>query len=144
MRNPFRARNLAPAPADQRPYVQGYVNAGAITGSTNDDAAAMHQYRGRNYGVPRVIPAIGYANGYEALQGPHFRIGYQGYIGVQSFWPMQQGEADSTIGRAIIMRPPIIPRRTVSAHAVRNAINFVQSMPYQTWRPIVPPPISRR
>lgn len=140
--------SLTPPPADDRAPGDGFINAGWQNGSTDNDPTHIHQYsrRPQRTGSNTIpVPAIGYANGWETLQGPHFRVGYQSYIGVQDFAPLAMAQADAYVGPGtLIMRPPIIPRRTVQKGSVANAVLFVQSMPYQTWAPIVPPLVSRR
>lgn len=139
----MRARQLKPSPVDDR-TPSGWFDDGGQNNSADDDDAAIVPF------MPRLIGRMGggilssFYPSFMTLDGPHFRVGYQGYDGVAVRNFMQAGEADSTIGKPTVMRPPIIPRRNVTPLGVRNAINFVQSMPYETWYPIIPPPVARR
>ena len=136
---------LKPSPQDDRTPT-GYFDAGNQNGSSDDDDASITPFFGpRLRGKPVTVDASIYPS-YASLDGPHFRIGYQFYRGICPPLEnrMQGSASDSTIGMPLIMRPPIIPRRSVGPAAVRDAINFVQSMPYETWGPIVPPPVARR
>lgn len=135
-------QNLKPSPIDDR-TPSGHFDQGGQNGSADDDDAAIRPFLRRLLGRMAGTYIPRYPNR-DVLDGPHFRVGYQGYNGVSDAFPMQRSAGDSTIGEPIIMRPPIIPRRSASPLAVRNAINFVQSMPYETWEPIIPPPVSRR
>ncbi len=134
---------MVPPPDDRAPG-DGYINAGWQNGSADDDARHHKPFLSRRYGAGTGTDESAYRTGLQALQGAHFRIGYQGYFGVQDFAPMQSAMGDTVIGRPIVMRPPTIPRRSATPNAVRNALYFVQSMPGETWVPIVAPMVSRR
>ena len=135
---------LKPSPVDDRTPT-GYFDAGNQNGSSDDDNLAIRPFLPRLIGRARGVISSYYPS-YSVLDGAHFRIGYQPYRGIQDPAQdrMQHAESDSVIGRPTIMRPPIIPRRSMGLNGVRDAINFVQSMPYETWAPIVPPPVARR
>lgn len=139
--NPFRTSNVNPSPSDDRAPGDGYFNAGWQNGATDDDRYHPHS-------ANRLIGSGAGENGYypslAPLFGQHFRVGYFRYFGIDINNRMQSGEGDTTIGKPTVMRPPIIPRRNATPAGVRNAIAFVQSMPYETWRPIIPPLVSRR
>lgn len=136
---------LKPSPQDDRTPT-GWFDGGNQNGSSDDDDAALRPFFGpRLRGAMRGVINSFYPS-YAPLDGAYFRVGYQFYTGICNPLAdrMQHAESDSTIGRPTIMRPPIIPRRSVGPAAVRDAINFVQSMPYESWGPIVPPPVARR
>jgi hypothetical protein len=113
-----------------------------VHGSADDDNAAIRPrfpfLRGRSNGgdEPGFIP------GYAPLFGPHFRIGYQGYFGIQPYDTVHAAESDSTIGLPTLIRPPLIPRRNATPAGVRDAIIFVQSQP-NSW-PVIQPNTVRR
>lgn len=141
--NPFATSNVKPSPKDDSYPGDGYFDAGWQNGGTDDDnyhPHALDYVLGHNNGDL----TLGYYPGYATLWGSYFRIGYRGYLGIDVNNRMQAAESDTTIGMPTIMRPPIIPRRSVTPSSVRNAITFVQSMPYDTWQPIIPPLVSRR
>lgn len=138
--------NIKPSPPDDAPPGDGYFNAGWQNGSLDDDSRHIHQYAGgRRMGDSVGDRVPGYIPGYATLWGDHFRVGYHGYIGVQDPYPLESAQGEVYLGPGLLkMRPPIIPRRTATPASVRNAITFVQSMPGQTWYPIIPPLVSRR
>lgn len=138
---------LKPTPADDSRAAQFAVPAAASVthGSADDDSAAIRPFR------PRLFPGWGggvddvpngYIPSYGPFHGPHFRVGYQGYAGVQQYDVQHSSEGDSTIGRATRIRPPLIPRATASRGSVRDAIVFVASQP-NNWG-VVQPTATRR
>jgi hypothetical protein len=136
--------NLKPSPLDDR-TPSGWFDGGGQNGSADDDDTAISPWlRPRLVATPNGNTLASYYPSIAPLDGRSFKIGYQVYAGISEGWPMQRGANDSTIGRPIVMRPPLIPFRSASPMGVRNAISFVQSMPYETWMPIVPPMVSRR
>lgn len=141
----MRVLRFKPTPVDDR-TPSGYFDAGNQNLSADDDDAAIRPFLPRlfTHRVGGVVSS--FYPSWLVLDGPHFRVGYQGYNGVQnpSQDYMQHAESDSTIGKPFRMRPPLIPRRNATIMGVRDAINFVQSMPYETWAPIIPPPVARR
>lgn len=134
-----------PTPVDDRTPT-GFFDAGNQNLSADDD----------NLSIPPALPRLfsrlaggvlsSFYPSLMTLDGPHFRVGYFSYRGVQNPAQdlMQHAESDSTIGRPLRMRPPTIPRNSTNVRSVRDALIFVQSMPYETWEPIIPPPVSRR
>lgn len=141
--NPFKTSNVKPSPPDDRAPGDGYFDSGWQNGSVDDDYTHPHT-GSRLIGGDNGDAIEGYYPGYAPLWGRHFRVGYFRYAGIDVNNRMQASESDTTIGKPTIMRPPIIPRRNVTPKGVRNAIIFVQSMPYETWQPIIPPLVSRR
>lgn len=133
---------LKPTPSDDRTPT-GYVDAGNQNMSADDDDIAIRPFLPRLYGVMRGV-LNSYYPSYAPMDGPHFRVGYQAYTGVSNAWPMQRAESDSTIGKPLVMRPPVIPRRNAGPGGVLNAITWVQSQPIETWAPIIPPIVARR
>lgn len=135
--------SLKPSPIDDR-TPSGYFDNGGQNGSSDDDDIAIVPFMARLVGrigggvINSIYPS------YAPLDGPHFRVGYQPYNGVARLNLMQSAESDSTIGKPTVMRPPLMPWRSASPLGVRNAINFVATMPYETWAPIIPPVVSRR
>lgn len=108
---------------------------------SDDDGFHIRPFARRSYAPIVGAPVSAYVPSYATLDGPHFRIGYQGYAGVSQF-SIGESESDRHIG-GIRMRPPLVPRRGMGIDGVRNAITFVQSMPYESW-PVVMPRVSRR
>lgn len=106
----------------------------AQSGSVDDDAEHIHPIN-RRFPNPRGITDSYYPE-YAPLAGPRFQVGYQFYPGVNPVTPTSITEAahDRTIGRALIMTPPVIPWRSASIRGVRNGINFSQETAYGQWK----------
>ncbi len=133
-----------PRPFDESPPPNSLRASGRLSNSVDDDSAHVHPMvrqwnRNGAPNVPTLIPGV------STLDGPRFRVGYFQYVGLppggRSF--MNESEGDAVIGMPVVIRPPLIPRRAATVQGVRDAIIWVQSMPYAAW-PMYNPPTVRR
>ncbi len=135
-----------PVPADDRPRtkVDAVIDDGWQHNSVDNDNQQITPFLRRVLGAVSSVPIAPYYSGAGALDGPHFRVGYQGYSGVTQ--PrFQEAESSRQIGMPLRLRPPRIPRRNATPNGVRDAIIFVQSQPDGNGgSPTVMPRVSRR
>lgn len=135
---------LKPRPESEFPPPQS-LGDGSLSGSADDDDVHLHHPLVRRWSRNPAPSVAGYYPSRATLDGPRFRVGYFQYIGLppggeDSF---MGSEGDSTIGKPMVARPPLIPRRSATPAALRDAIIFVQSMPNTAW-PMYNPETVRR
>ena len=135
-----------PRPVDEASPPNSLRSGGTLSNSVDDDNLHVHPMvrqwnRNPAPNVPTIVPGV------STLDGPRFRVGYFQYLGLPLAYggrtSISESEGDAVIGMPVVIRPPIIPRRTASVNGIRDAIIWVQTMPNAAW-PMYNPPTVRR
>ncbi len=135
-----------PRPFDEQKPPNSLRASGTLSNSTDDDALHVRPMS-RQWNRPAMTHA-GYYPSRAPLDGPRFRVGYFQYVGLPLQTPgnrtsISESEGDAVIGMPVVIRPPLIPRRSATVNGLRDAIIWVQTMPNAAW-PMYPPPVARR